>query len=92
MTSRIVFYSNDLAIWHGFPDITHIKVNNGRHFIELQFFRAFSSMETHILFYSNNQAIWHDLLDIKYIKVNNCRKSAIFNLIDLNFFRTYPFI
>ena len=45
MTSRILFYSNDLAIWHGFPDITHIKVNNGRHFIELQFFRAFSSME-----------------------------------------------
>ena len=22
-------HSNNLEIWHGFPDITHIKVNNG---------------------------------------------------------------
>ena len=26
----IWFYGNRLAIWHGFLDITHIKVNNGR--------------------------------------------------------------
>ena len=23
------FYNNGPAIWHGFPDITHIKVNDG---------------------------------------------------------------
>ena len=27
---HILFCINGLAIWHGFPDITHIKVNNGR--------------------------------------------------------------
>ena len=27
---HILFYSNGLAIWSGFPDITHIKKNNGR--------------------------------------------------------------
>ena len=52
---HILFYNNGLAIWHGFPDIkhskdsfpdiTHIKVNNGRKsailkLIELKFFRA----------------------------------------------------
>ena len=26
----ISFYSNQLAIWHGLPDIRHIKVNNDR--------------------------------------------------------------
>ena len=25
---HILFYSNGLAIWHGFPHITHIKVNH----------------------------------------------------------------
>ena len=27
---HILFYSNDLAIWHGLPDIRHIKVNYDR--------------------------------------------------------------
>ena len=27
---HILFYSNGLAIWYDFPDITHIKVNNGQ--------------------------------------------------------------
>ena len=27
---QILFYSNGLAIWSGFPDITHLKKNNGR--------------------------------------------------------------
>ena len=26
---HILFYSNGLDKWHGFPDITHINVNNG---------------------------------------------------------------
>ena len=26
---HILFYSNSLAIWHGFRDITYIKVHNG---------------------------------------------------------------
>ena len=26
---HILFHSNGLAIWHGFPDIRHIKVNYG---------------------------------------------------------------
>ena len=26
---HILFYSNGLAFRHGFPDITHIKANNG---------------------------------------------------------------
>ena len=28
MKPHIFFFNNGLAIWHGFPDITHIKVNN----------------------------------------------------------------
>ena len=27
---QILFYSIDLAIWHGLSDIQHIEVNNGR--------------------------------------------------------------
>ena len=30
MKSHIFFHSNGLAIWHGFLNITHIQVNNGR--------------------------------------------------------------
>ena len=30
---------NALAIWHGFPDITHIKVNNRRNPVILNFDR-----------------------------------------------------
>ena len=29
MKPHFWFYSNGLAIWHSFPDITHSKVNNG---------------------------------------------------------------
>ena len=63
---HILFYSNGLAIWHSFPDIIHIKVNNGRkspflHLIELIFFRAYPTLKPHILLHSNGQAIWHGL-------------------------------
>ena len=39
---HILFYSNGLAVWHGFPDITHINVNNDckSNLIELKCFRA----------------------------------------------------
>ena len=45
-----------LPICYGFPDITHIIVNNGRktvilNFIQKTFFRACPFMKPHILFY-----------------------------------------
>ena len=47
--SHILLYGNSLAIWHGFPDITHIEVNNGSKsfasqafwIFELKFVRAY---------------------------------------------------
>ena len=84
----ILFYIVKLAIWHDFPDITHIKVSNGRksailNFIVLIFFMKYPSLNPHILFNSNGLAIWHGLPDITHIKVNNGRKSAILNTINL---------
>ena len=51
---QTLFYSNGPAIWHGFPDIRHTKVNNGHksailNLIQLTFFRAYPSMKPHIL-------------------------------------------
>ena len=31
---HILFYRNGLAIWHGFPDTTHIMDNNGHEHFE----------------------------------------------------------
>ena len=56
------------------------------------FFRAHSPLKPHILFYSNGLATWYGFPDITHFKVDNCRKSAIFNLIDSKFVRTYPFL
>ena len=58
-----------------FPDIIHIKVNNGLklanlNLIELKFFRAYPYLKQHILFFINNLAIWLGLSDITIIKVN----------------------
>ena len=39
-------------------------------FIELKFYRAYSSMKPHILFYRNGLAIWHGFPDITHIKNN----------------------
>ena len=36
---KIVHHSNSLATWHGFSDITHIKVNNGRKLDHFEFDR-----------------------------------------------------
>ena len=54
-------------------------------------FQGISLSET-AHFFTNGLAIWHGLPDIRCIKVNNGRKSAILNLIELNFFRSFPHI
>ena len=47
------------AAWQCFPNITHIKVNNGLksrqlfNFFKMKFFRAYPSLKLHI-FYSSN--------------------------------------
>ena len=56
--THISFYSNHLAIWHSFPNITHIKVNNDQklailNLIELNFFKACPYLKLHILLYSD---------------------------------------
>ena len=57
---HILFYIIGLAIWpHGLPDITHIKVKNGRksfisNLIELKKFRASPSLKP--LFYRDGVA------------------------------------
>ena len=88
MKFDILFYSNDLAIRHAFPDITHIKVNNNcksaiLNLIKLKFIRAYLFLKLHILFYSNGLAIWHSFQDITHIEINNSHKTAILNLIEL---------
>ena len=39
---RILFYSNSLAIWLGYPDITILELI--MHLIKLKFFRAYPSL------------------------------------------------
>ena len=58
---------------------------------ELKFFRTFSFLKPLLLFNSNRLAIWYifQLLNIDVIKVKNCRRAAIFNLIKVDFFRTF---
>ena len=46
---HILFYSNGLAIWHSFPDITHTEVNDGLksailNLTEFTFFKAYGSL------------------------------------------------
>ena len=54
LNSHILFYSNGLPLWHGLPDIRHIKVNYGRvlailNLIELKFLRSYPYMKAHIV-------------------------------------------
>ena len=82
---------NGLAIWHGFPYISHIKGNNDHksailNFIELKCFRAYPSLTPHIFFDSDGLANCDGFPVITHIKVNNDRKLAIFNLIPVEFF------
>ena len=76
LTLRILFYSNGLAIWHGFPDITHNYKGNNVHksvilnLIKLKYFRSYPSLKANILFYGDGLVIWHGLPDIRHIKVN----------------------
>ena len=68
-----MFYINCLATWQNFPDVTYIKVNNGRksaivNLIKLNFLREYPSLKRHILFYNNGLAIWHGFPYITQIK------------------------
>ena len=59
---HILLYSNGLAIWHRFPDITHIKVINRLklsifEFDQVDISQGISLSETTNLFYSNGLAI-----------------------------------
>ena len=69
----LVFHSNGIAIWHGFPVITHIEVKSGRrsaisNLIKLKFFMVYPYLKLHFLFYSNGLAIWSGFPDITHIK------------------------
>ena len=86
MKSDILFYSNGLAIWHGFPDIIYNKINN---FCKSAILNLIE-LKLHILFYCNGLAICHSLLNSRYIKVNNGSKSIILNLIVYFFRGIYP--
>ena len=76
--SHILFHSNGLAIWQGFPDIMHIKVINATsrpffNFIELKCFRAYPSLKPHTpLFYSI--VYWYLARFFqKFVKIQNTR-------------------
>ena len=50
LKSHILFYSNGLAIQYGLPNISHVKMNNGRKgghfkFDQVNFFQDASSSE-----------------------------------------------
>ena len=71
MEQHILFYSNIVAIWHGFPDINHIKViywTQVGHFEfdQVEIFHGIS-LKPHILFYSNGLAISYDFPDITHV-------------------------
>ena len=58
LKSHILFYSNGLAISHGLPNKSHVKVSNGRKAAILNltksiFFKMHPLLKSHILFYSN---------------------------------------
>ena len=68
-------HSNGLAIWHGFPDILYIKVNNGHKLsILLKFFSAYPSLKQHILLYSMVQPSG-TVFQILHLKVYTGYKS-----------------
>ena len=72
---QILFYSNGLAIWSGFPVITHIEVKSGRrsailNLIKLKCFMVYPYLKLHILFNSNELAIRAGFLDITHIKTS----------------------
>ena len=48
MKSHILFYSrpNGLDIWHGFPNITHNKVNMSHFLFDIEIFQGISLLET----------------------------------------------
>ena len=91
----ILFITNGLVIWHGFPDIRHFDTNNWCNlaiFIwEFKFFRTYHFLKLHILLNSNGLAIWHNFWVITHIKVKSSCKAAILNLMKLKLLRIYPY-
>ena len=78
LKSHILFYSNGLAIYHGFSDIRPIEVNIDRlsailKSIEFKISHANLPQRPQILFYNNSLAISHGLPNIGHVKVNNGR-------------------
>ena len=67
MKFQIFFYSNVLAIRHGFPDIMHIK-SAILNIFRVEIFRSYPYLKPHILYYGNSLSIWHGFPDITYIK------------------------
>ena len=81
MKSHISFQSNGLATLHGFPEITHIRVNK-RHkltilnLIKVKFFGGYPSLKPQILFYSYGLAIWQYMLCRSFKTGNWIRNSS----------------
>ena len=73
--------------------ILQITVHTSRMVISFRdgYFPHISILQT--ISTGNGLAIWHSFPDITYdIKVNNGLKLAIFNLIELKFFRAHPYL
>ena len=95
---HILFYSNWLATWYGFPNITHFEIDNCRmsaifNLTELKFLRTYPSLKRHLLFNRNGLAIWQAFPVIKYIKVKSSWPLVghlEFNKIDI--FTVYPYL
>ena len=88
---HILFYNNDLAIQHGFPN----SILKSTMITSPPFYQGFQAIfppETaHFILYSSGLATGqYSFPDITHFEVGNCHMSAILNLIELNFFRTYP--
>ena len=59
---------------------------------QVEIFQGISLSEITHFFYCNGLAVQHGFPDIMYIKVNNGHQPAILNLIQLIFFRAYPYL
>ena len=75
MKLHILFYSSDLAIWHGLKNMKHINANimaDGQsfEFDRVELFSAYPYLKPHIWFYSNGLTIWHGFQDIRHMKGN----------------------
>ena len=89
MKFYILFYSNDLAIWHCCPYIMHNNsINQSIHFDRVEkSVRVHPSMKSHILLYSNGQLsiIWYDFPNIAHIKSIMAASQQFLKLIKFKF-------